>query len=118
MAKQKFDIEKLTLPLMAMLLVIGAAIFFFTKGDAGITGAQALSMQNASFWVWAVIFVIVAVAAGYRLYLANKNEDTKPGMKTILLAIIVISLAAPFGKGCSSKADPVTAPGYKIEQQP
>lgn len=113
MSNQKFDIEKLTLPLMGLILVIGAAIFFFTKGDAGITGKEALSLQNTSFWVWTGIFALIAIFAAIKLYQINKNESTKPGMKTILLAVIVICLTAPLGKGCTSKVDPVSAPKYQ-----
>lgn len=113
---KKFDLEKLTLPLMGLILVIAAAIFFFSKGDAGITGGQALSLQNGSFWLWAVVFILVACVAAYHLYKANKSDKAPAGKKTVLLLVIIICLAAPWGKACTSKSDPVTSPNYVPEQ--
>lgn len=112
MSNKKFEIESITLPAMGLIIVIGAAIFLFTKTN-GLSGAESLGLQNATFWAFSAIFVLVAIIAGYFLWKLNDSDSTKPEVKIILLAIVLICLTAPFGKGCSSKADPVTSPNYQ-----
>jgi len=111
--KKKLDISNLTLPLMGLVLVIAAAIFLFVS-DNGFSGAEALGLQSTEFWIWVVVFVAIAALAGYKLYKAQKNEDTKPGLKTILLAVVLICITVPFARACTDKANKgVTAPKYE-----
>lgn len=109
--QNKFDITKLTLPLMGAIVLFAVIYFLISKTD-GTNGFDALKMQNASFWIWAVLGVAAAVVVGYFAKQAADHGD-KTGKVIGLFILAVLLLTLPFGKACSSKADPVTSPNYQ-----
>ena len=112
MSKQKRDISDLTLPLMGLLLIIAVVIYLFTRGSAGITGAKALTLVGAEFWVIAIIFGIIGIAALIYLLRIKGDIGIPAGRKVLYLALVLLCLCTPWAKACTVKEDPVTAPKY------
>lgn len=113
---KKFNPAWLLAVLVPLFIIIGVSVFLNSKDcDTCLTGWATLKLEWPSFWVWAVIGIVVGIAC---VVWAIKNETSGSGGtgKTIFLIILAIAfIAGPWGKACTDKANQgVTAPGYKV----
>lgn len=99
-----------------IILLVAVCVFLFTKDNAAnpysVTGLEVLGNQNFSFWLFAIIFTVLAGVVIWVLnrYLIN-GGDSKPFGNWWILIAVFLSIA--WGKACTDKAnDGVTAPGH------
>lgn len=92
------------------VFVLVAIFHFLINRDGGISGAQALGLQGAAFWVVAIIGVAIAGFLAFKVINGARNETMKPVTGIVLVIVAVTILFSVFGKACETKADPVTAP--------
>lgn len=109
---------KVTLGIIAIMLVI-AGVAFFGKDDGDpISGWEALGRMGASFWAWAVVLSVAAGAIlsfGIKVY--NKELDVKVLRPFLFATVLFLGLA--WGKGCDVKTNGgVTAPKGRLVKPP
>jgi len=95
---------KIVFGFVAAAIVAAIAIFLFSRDPGGISGAETLGQEGASFWIWAVILTLASIASavyGYRLFIKNQ----KPITIIVAAVVVVVLLAIAWGKGCTDKAN-------------